>query len=479
MNICDLSKNKCHHQDLLPLSFEVFVGFVILFFISAIANAGGIGGGGLVMPILLLVLKFYTNEAIPISKLMIFSGALTSFLLGFKVKHPFRNAISIDYNIPALLCPALLLGTMTGVSMNKVFPPVIIILSLSAVLILNTFKTLKRAISIHKKETKSESKHPDIEASAACHNNSKNDPEKNQNLVKSEMSLELVSQDKDYKQVSHDDHPARIESDSNKIGIDKQDNLTTIDYDQQKHRLNLLNIEVSKDLERFPLKKYLFFISTYASMLILTVIRGSDHFPSYFGIEPCSKAYWLTYFIYVPICIFLTYLVSLIISKEYAYRKSIGYPYNSYDIKWDAKLFFKFPLYAFFAGCLAGMLGIGGGLILAPLLLELGLHPVISSATSNFLVLFTSSSTSFQFIFLGMMKFDFSIACTTVSMIGSLFGTLLIQKLIERSGKYSYLIFTLGITLLISSFMILGEAISSFLTSLSSSHSIFKFNLPC
>jgi len=49
---------------------------------------------------------------------------------------------------------------------------------------------------------------------------------------------------------------------------------------------------------------------------------------------------------------------------------------------------------------LAGLLGIGGGTILGPLLLEIGLHPVVSTATSNFLVLFTSSSTSIQFILL-------------------------------------------------------------------------------
>lgn len=214
-------------------------------------------------------------------------------------------------------------------------------------------------------------------------------------------------------------------------------------------------------------------------MLALTLSRGSEHFPSYFKIVPCSAVYWAIYFIFAPICMILTYFVSQIIKDEYQYRVSIGYPYNSYDIKWNSKLFIKLPIYAFVSGCLAGMLGIGGGLILAPLLLELGLHPVISSATSNFLVLFTSSSTSFQFIYLGMMKLDYSIACTIVSMTGSFLGTIIIQKIIGKSGKYSPLIFTLGITLLVSSIMIPGEAITSFIKSLSSSYSIFKFNSPC
>lgn len=86
--------------------------------------------------------------------------------------------------------------------------------------------------------------------------------------------------------------------------------------------------------------------------------------------------------------------------KEYEYRLSINYPYNDSDIKWNTKLLIKFPIYSFISGVMAGLLGIGGGLILGPLLLELGLHPVVSTATSNFLVLFTSSSTSIQFILL-------------------------------------------------------------------------------
>ncbi len=89
---------------------------------SCISNAGGIGGGGLLIPILLIVMNFEADEAIPVSKLMIFAGALTSFLLGFQVHHPFRKGVSIDYNLPMILIPLLLFGTMTGVTLYKVFP---------------------------------------------------------------------------------------------------------------------------------------------------------------------------------------------------------------------------------------------------------------------------------------------------------------------------------------------------------------------
>ena len=156
-NYCNLTKQECVHEDLYPVSNITLFGMFCLFFISAIANAGGIGGGGLVVPILLIVLKFYTYEAIPISKLMIFSGSLTSFFMGFKVKNPLRKGtVAIDYNIPALLCPFLLFGTMVGVTINKIVPPIVVLISLSTVLIINTIKTFKKAISLYKKENLNE-----------------------------------------------------------------------------------------------------------------------------------------------------------------------------------------------------------------------------------------------------------------------------------------------------------------------------------
>jgi uncharacterized membrane protein YfcA len=127
---------------------------ILILLTSALSNAGGVGGGGLVIPILLLMFKFYTHEAIPISKLTIFTGALTSFLLGFNQPHPYRKAINIEYNIPYLIVPMLLFGTMVGISLNKVMPPWIILVSLTIVLVLNTYKTLKKARSLQNKENK-------------------------------------------------------------------------------------------------------------------------------------------------------------------------------------------------------------------------------------------------------------------------------------------------------------------------------------
>ncbi len=96
------------------------------------------------MPILIIFLNFNTKEAIPISKLMILTGSLTALFMGMRNRHPFREAISIDYNLVILILPTVIFGTMIGVTLNKVFSPILILLILTITMIVNTFKTLKK-----------------------------------------------------------------------------------------------------------------------------------------------------------------------------------------------------------------------------------------------------------------------------------------------------------------------------------------------
>ena len=70
-------------------------------------------------------------------------------------------------------------------------------------------------------------------------------------------------------------------------------------------------------------------------------------------------------------------------------------------------------------------------MVLGPLLLEMGLIPEISTATSSFLVLFTSSSTTTQFFLLGMLKLNFTVYFWFISMFASFIGLFLLRKIVQ------------------------------------------------
>jgi uncharacterized membrane protein YfcA len=142
LNLC--KEGLCKHKDFFPITLTEAIGALLIIIGSALSNAGGIGGGGLLVPILILYLNFNTKEAIPISKLMIFTGSLTAFIMGIKNKNPYRDATAIDFNIAIVVIPLVLFGTMIGVTLNKVFPPSIILICLTIILTINTYKTAKK-----------------------------------------------------------------------------------------------------------------------------------------------------------------------------------------------------------------------------------------------------------------------------------------------------------------------------------------------
>jgi uncharacterized membrane protein YfcA len=101
--------------------------------------------------------------------------------------------------------------------------------------------------------------------------------------------------------------------------------------------------------------------------------------------------------IYLPIGLAITYWSAKEISKEYNYRLSINFPYDRNDFIWNRRMFIILPLCGFLTGLMAGLLGVGGGLFIAPLLLIMGMNAISTTSTSNFLMLFTASSTTIQF----------------------------------------------------------------------------------
>ena len=84
------------------------------------------------------------------------------------------------------------------------------------------------------------------------------------------------------------------------------------------------------------------------------------------------------------------------VQHEYNYRISIAFPYDEKDINWTFDKSLKISITGLISGFIAGIIGIGGGVVLGPILLSMGIYPVVSTVTTNFLVLITSSSTTLQ-----------------------------------------------------------------------------------
>jgi uncharacterized membrane protein YfcA len=86
-----------------------------------------------------------------------------------------------------------------------------------------------------------------------------------------------------------------------------------------------------------------------------------------------------------------------------------------------------------FAGYLGGLLGVGGGNFIVPVLVWLGFNPKKAAATTAFIVIFSSFSGFLGHASLGNIDMQLLAFCATGSVAGALFGAYLMKK--KLSGK--------------------------------------------
>ena len=87
-----------------------------------------------------------------------------------------------------------------------------------------------------------------------------------------------------------------------------------------------------------------------------------------------TVGYWLLTFSVFPVCLAVTFWVGRDLRRLHQRKVELGYKYLPGMVQWNSKNSIVYPLCCFFAGCAAGLLGIGGGLVLGPMLLEMNVR---------------------------------------------------------------------------------------------------------
>jgi uncharacterized membrane protein YfcA len=105
-----------------------------------------------------------------------------------------------------------------------------------------------------------------------------------------------------------------------------------------------------------------------------------------------------------------------------------------------------------FAGLSAGLLGIGGGLVQGPLMLEMGMLPQVQRATSATMVFFTSSSAAVLFLLAGKYpggsrpedQVVYAAWFALMGFIGTVAGQLVMKIVLAKYARPSVIVFTLA-----------------------------------
>ena len=121
---------------------------------------------------------------------------------------------------------------------------------------------------------------------------------------------------------------------------------------------------------------------------------------------------------------------------------------------WSQSMLFGVCVWCVLAGTLAGMLGIGGGMVLVPLLLELDAAPLTAAATSSLMVFVTASAGLTQVLLhAALAPLDLTMFVIVVGFVSTLFGHCAMDVCIRRFG-HGVIVAVVALTLVLATVLL-------------------------
>ena len=103
------------HKDLFPLNHSDYVGTTLVGVGLMIAASGGVGGGGILVPLLIIVYGFHPKYAIPLSNFTILGSSITNMVLNIPKRHPDTVRPLVDWDLILVMEPLTMAGAVRNV----------------------------------------------------------------------------------------------------------------------------------------------------------------------------------------------------------------------------------------------------------------------------------------------------------------------------------------------------------------------------
>jgi len=431
------SENKivftCQHKDLFPnINWWDFGAIVSNFFGAIIATAGGIGGGGLYTPLLYGIGQFPLSLAVPLSKTLVLGGALASIIVLSQERHPEADRPIIDHHAATYFEPFVLVGSTVGVICNQMFPNWLIVSILLTILTALGLRQIYRAVLLCFEERKVRDA---------------------QSIIDRELEKEpFILAD-----IGGVTDGGGFVGGAGELGqtpaaefARKEEPKT-----EQEHQLHSLKQEETK----VPLGSLLALCTVFLLLLLVIVFKGGHGVVSIVGVYTCSPAYWILFAVPFVIIVIFAIFYAVYLLRITQMKKEINYRFLRGDIQWNFWKVLFFPLPFFIAGFFASLLGIGSGMFKSPFLMEVGLDVLPASATSTYMIFYTSMFTVTQYAFLGRLPPDYALCFGVTGFIAALIGRYIVAALVKMYKIQSAIVFLAAIVTFASALLMGGVGI--------------------
>ncbi|KAK9273881.1 hypothetical protein L1049_018693 [Liquidambar formosana] len=389
----------------MKFGWQIVVGSIIGFCGAAFGSVGGVGGGGIFVPMLNLIIGFDAKSSTAISKFLHLFGAVSkpgsTVYYNLKLRHPTLDMPIIDYDLALLVQPMLMLGISIGVAFNVVFADWMVTVLLIILFIGTSTKAFFKGVETWKKET----------------------------IMKKEAAK-------------------RLESNGTGSEVEYQPLPGGPSNGPRKETKEFIEPQVSI-LENVYWKELGLLVFVWVAFLALQIAKNYT--------STCSTAYWVLNLLQIPVSVGVSLYEAINLYKGEKVIASKG----DAGTNWEVHQLILYCSFGVLAGIVGGLLGLGGGFILGPLFLELGVPPQVSSATATFAMTFSSSMSVIEYYLLKRFPVPYALYFVGVATVAAFIGQHVVRKLIIIMGRASLIIFILAFTIFVSAISLGGIGISN------------------
>lgn len=420
-------------------SMNVYDVLALLFMACGltISSAGGIGGGGIIVPALVIIMGMDVKTATPISNMGILGGALANTIFNMAKRHPSLDRPLIDADLSLMTTPLVIGGAVVGAVLANLMPSYIISILFVPLLATSGFRMLFKGLQLQRKERAvrkvqqlDQQAHTQVtdflcvmtpsDRDADCNQRTPVDGEKLRSLssCSSEVSLRVRG----------------VQG-----GLPEQD--------EKAEAVALL-------LERechFPWLKHAAILLCY---LVVVAASIADALVSCGGV-----AYWALLVVEIPVVSVFAVLASIYLYRQDQRKQQIDYPFAVGDVRWTKKVVTLFPIGSAAAGIVAGLFGIGGVIITGPIMIELGVIPEVLAGAAALLVLYSSAAATAKYAVFDMIQWDWAFLVCALAFAVTSCSQVVIVRYVRRTGKQSIIVLCIASTILLAMVLMTYEAV--------------------
>lgn len=101
------------HKDLFPFNQSDIWGSIAVTLGLLVAASGGIGGGGILVPLFILIFGFGPKYAVALSNFCILGSSITNMILNIPKRHPFVDRPLVDWDLILVMEPLTMAGAVS------------------------------------------------------------------------------------------------------------------------------------------------------------------------------------------------------------------------------------------------------------------------------------------------------------------------------------------------------------------------------